>query len=205
VREIPRTKGSKNKKTLAKEKSKEIITVNKPTVVIEEPKQKLALRLFTLEKSVHDNFIKHLLQFGDPKLYESYIVNEIMIKYVNGKIKPLQIDVIRMNEYVSAYRHVGYDPSESKEFNEADEFKSANKLVARKDINSFVQYKYPIIVDPDIKLSMLSKFSQSYVMNELLKLYIIGNITVDTRNFRLQEWEQMYKATIRRLKNKKDE
>lgn len=203
---IPRTKGSKNKKTLIKEKVQGVTSSVKPDiVVIEEPKQKLALRLFTLEKSVHDNFIKHISQFGDTKLYESYIVNEIMVKYIAGKIKPLNIDISRMNEYILAYRHVGYDPSEVKEFGEIDELKSANKLVARKDINSFVQYKYPIVVDPDIKLSMASKFSTSYVINELLKLYMIGNITIDTRNFRLQEWEQMYKATIRRLKNKKDE
>lgn len=202
---IPRTKGSKNKKTLAKEKLQET-TIVKQDVIIEEPKQKLALRLFTLEKSVHDNFIKHVSQFGDPKLYESYIVNEIMVKYVNGKIKLPQVDLSRMHEYMSAYGHVGYDPSESKEFEEVDEFKVANRLLSRKGINSFVQYQYPIIVDPDIKMCIPSNgLSTSYVVNELLKLYVIENIKVDTRDFRLKEWEPMYKSAVRKLKNKKDD
>jgi len=202
---IPRTKGSKNKKTIAKEKLQEVSVSDKP-IIIEEPKQKLALRLFTLEKVVHDNFIKHISQFKDPKLYESYIVNELMVKYVNGKIKLPLIDTPRMHDFMMAYGHVGFDPSESKELYEVDEFKIANRLLSRKGVNSFIQYQYPIIVDPDIKTCMSSKgLSTSYIMNELLKLYVIEHIKVDVRDFKIKEWELMYKSALKKLKIKEDE
>lgn len=208
---IPRTKGAKNKKTIAKERvSQEYAIIERPVDIIvkEEPKQRLALRLFTLEREVHDNFIHYISQFGsDNKLYESYIINEIMNKYVNGKIKFPKIDIDLMHDFMTAYGHVGFEPGVSNEFDEMDEFKHANRLMSRRSNNSFVhQYQYPIIVDPDIKTSMLAKgYSTSYIINELLKMYIDGNIKIDVRDFRIREWEPMYKSAIRRSKQKKDD
>jgi hypothetical protein len=202
---MPRTKGAKNKKTLLKEKKLQKTVdikiksdgksvVVEPIVIIEEPKQRMALRLFTLEKKVHDDFINHISQLGDSKLYESYIVNEIMTKYVNGKIKLPKIDLDRLHEYMLAFGKVGFEPDI---IHEVDEFKAANRLIHRKQ-NSFIQYQYAIVVDPDIKLSMSSDISTSYLVNELLKLYIIGNIKIDLRDFRIKEWEPKYKYVVKK-------
>ena len=204
MREISRTKGSKNKKTLLKESVIEKIDGNLLYVTTnsingyDELKQRIALRLFTLEKKVHDDFIKYISHFGNIKLYESYIINEIMIKYVNGKIGLLKIDMYKMHDYMLAYGHVGFEQNGK----ESDEFKSANKLIHKK-INSFVQYQYPIIVDPDLKTSMMAKgFSTSYVINELLKLYIIGDIKIDLQEIRIKEWENRYNYVIKNNKYK---
>jgi len=220
---IPRTKGAKNKKTIAKEKLQESKTITKSVksitkeklqesktiiksiepVMNEEPKQRVALRLFTLEKRVHDNFINYISQFGDPKLYESYIVNELMVKYINNKIKLPKVDVERMHDFMMAYGHVGFEPGSSVEFDEMDEFKHANRLMARKNTNSFVQYQYPIAVDTDVKTSMMSKgFSTSYAVNELLKMYVEESIKVNLRDSRIREWEPKYKYAIRKPKKK---
>lgn len=232
---ISRTKGAKNKKTIAKEKlqeskidikltaKKERLQSKKPVVkqklqekkiitkpvkpiepvINEEPKQRVALRLFTLEKRVHDNFINYISQFGDPKLYESYIVNELMVKYINNKIKLPKVDVERMHDFMMVYGHVGFEPGSSVEFDEMDEFKHANRLMARKNTNSFVQYQYLIAVDTDIKTSMMSKgFSTSYVVNELLKMYVEESIKVNLRDSRISEWEPKYKYAMRKSKKK---
>lgn len=202
-----RTKGAKNKKTLLKEqKIQKIVgeqtkTNGKPVVVEsivipEEPKQRLAVRLFTLEKKVHDDFIKYISQFGDPKLFESYIVNELMIKYINGKIKLPEIDSNKLREYMLAYGHVGFEPGTK--VDDIDEFKAANRLIHRAS-TSFIQYQYPIIVDIDIKSSMNNP---SYTMNECLKLYIDNSIKIDIRDFRIKEWELKYKHALK--KNSKD-
>ena len=198
---IPRTKGAKNKKTILKEKKlqknvtdKVISSTPIEPVIFEEPKHRIALRLFTLEKKVHDDFINHIAQLGDSKLYESYIVNEIMTKYVNGKIKLPKIDRNRVNDYMLAFGRVGFEPGVIHEF---DEFKAANRLIHKKQ-NSFIQYQYAIVVDPDIKLSMSGDVSTSYLVNELLKLYIIGDIKIDLRDFRIKEWEPKYKYVIKK-------
>jgi hypothetical protein len=203
VGRIPRTKGSKNKKTLLKEQkiqkivSEKIKTTGKPVVaesivIPEEPKQRMALRLFTLEKKVHDDFIKHISQLGDPTLYESYIVNEIMTKYLNGKIKLPKADPDRLREYMWAYGHVGLEPGTK--VDEMDEFKAANRLIHR-TTTSFIQYQYPIIVDPDIKTSINNP---SYTINECLKLYMNGNIKVDIRDFRVREWEPRFRYILKK-------
>lgn len=200
---IPRTKGSKNKKTLLKEqasKNKDKSdgkrkVIEGPSIIIpafEEPKQRVAVRLFTLEKTVHDEFIKHISQFGDPKLYESYIVNEIMNKYVDKKIKLPKPDLERLHDYMMAYGHVGFEPGTK--VDEIDEFKAANRLIHRRT-NSFIQYQYPIIVDIDIKTSV---DNPSYTINECLKLYIIGNIKIDVRDFKIREWEPKYKYVLKK-------
>lgn len=205
MRKIPRTKGAKNKKTILKEKKlqktiNEKIKLNgkpvlpEPIVIPEEPKQRMVLRLFILEKKVHDDFMNHIVQLGDPKLYESYIVNEIMTKYVNGKIKLPKVDFERLHDYMLAFGRVGFEPGVVHEF---DEFKTANRLIHKKQ-NSFIQYQYAIVVDPDIKLSMSKTISTSYLMNELLKLYIIGEIKIDLRDFRIKEWELKYKYVIKK-------
>lgn len=202
---IPRTKGSKNKKTLLKEKLQETKS-DGPIHVIERPEERIALRLFILERKVHDDFIRYISQFGDSKLYESYIVNEIMIKYIRGKIKLPQVDIERMHDFMMGYGNVGFEPDVK---TVSDEFKIANRLLAKKSTNSFVQYQYKIFVDPDVKLSMLSKFSPSYVVNELLKLYITGNIKIDMRDFRIKEWKVKYdhisKKYEKNKSNRKDD
>jgi hypothetical protein len=200
-----RTKGAKNKKTILKEKKlqkniTEKIISGKPIepVVVEEPKQRIAIRLFTLEKKVHDDFIKYVSQFGDPKLYESYIVNELMVKYTTGKIKPLKIDKQRLSDYMMAYGHVGFEAGTVVE--ELTELKAANRLL-HKPQNSFIQFQYPIIVDHDVKSTLTE--SPSYVVNELLKMYIKEEIKVDTRDFRIKEWEPKYKYIMKKeLKSK---
>jgi hypothetical protein len=204
VGKIPRTKGAKNKKTLLKEKKIQKIvndtikTTGKPVVVEsivipEEPKQRIAIRLFTLEKKVHDDFIKYVSQFGDSKLYESYIVNELMVKYTTGKIKPLKIDKQRLGDYMRAYGHVGFEAGTVVE--ELTELKAANRLL-HKPQNSFIQFQYPIVVDHDVKSTF--RESPSYVVNELLKMYIKEEIKVDTRDFRIKEWEPKYKYVIKK-------
>jgi len=204
---MPRTKGAKNKKTLLKEKKlqktgNENIKLNEPVsiesiVIPEEPKDHTALRLFTLERKVHDDFMKHISQFGDPKFYESYIVNEIMINYINGKIKLPKIDVERLHDYMLAFGKVGFEPGTAYE---ADEFKTANRLIHKKQ-NSFIQYQYVIIVDPDIKLSMSKTVSVSYLVNELLKLYIIGEIKIDFHDSHIKEWETKYNYVLKKRVN----
>jgi hypothetical protein len=204
---VGRTKGAKNKKTLLKEKTlknkdkldgkrKSVETSKEESPIIipvfEEPKERLAVRLFTLEKTVHDDFIKHISQFGDPKLYESYIVNEIMKKYLDKKIKLPKPDLERLYDYMMAYGHVGFEPGTKG--NEVDEFKAANRLIHRQT-NSFVQYQYPIIVDIDIKSSINNP---SYTINECLKLYIIGDIKIDMRPFRIKEWEPRFKYILKK-------
>lgn len=197
--EMGRTKGAKNKKTLLKEKkSEQKQQFNVPeSITIEEPKQRLDIRLFTLEKIVHDNFIKHISQFGDPKLYESYIVNEIMTKYINGKIKLPKADPNKLREYMLAYGHVGFEPGVK--VDDIDEFKAANRLIHRAS-TSFIQYQYPIIVDIDIKSSVNNP---SYTINECLKLYMDNTIKIDIRDFRIKEWELKYKYVLK--KKSKDE
>jgi hypothetical protein len=205
VGKIPRTKGAKNKKTLLKEKKLQKTVDAKvksdgkqvdvePIVIPEEPKQRMALRLFTLEKKVHDDFMNYIFQLGDPKLYESYIVNEIMTKYVNGKIKLPKIDRDKLHEYMLAFGKVGFEPDV---IHEVDEFKAANRLIHRKQ-NSFIQYQYAIVVDPDIKLSMSKTISTSYLVNELLKLYSADAIKIDLRDFRIKEWEPKYKYVMKK-------
>lgn len=200
---IGRTKGAKNKKTLLKEqKIQKIInektkTSGKPVVaesifIPEEPKQRLAIRLFTLEKKVHDDFIKYISQFGDPKLYESYIVNELMTKYVNGKIKLPKVDPNRLREYMLAYGHVGFEPGTK--VDDIDEFKAANRLIHRAS-TSFIQYQYPIIVDIDIKSSVNNP---SYTINECLKLYMDNVIKIDIRDFRIRDWDLKYKPALKK-------
>jgi hypothetical protein len=200
---MSRTKGAKNKKTLLKEKvHKEIIPAK---VSPDEPKLKLALRLFTLERKVHDDFIIYITKFGDPKLYESYIINELMIKYIDRKIK-LKIDVALMHDYMSVYGKIGFEPTgKPGELTELEEFKAANRLLAR-TTNSFIrQYQYAVFVDPDVKVSMhFSKYNTSYIINELLKLYIKDEIKIDTRDFRIREWEPLYQyAMKKKLKEEK--
>lgn len=192
-----RTKGAKNKKTLLKEKKSE----QKPIpdiIAIEEPKQKIVMRLFTLEKSVHDDFINHISQFGDPKLYESYIVNEIITKYVDKKIKLPTPDRDRLIDYMSAYGHVGFEPGTK---DVIDEFKTANRLIRKSSTNSLVQYQYPIVVDAYIKTSVTNP---SYVVNECLKLYVIGDIKIDMRPFRIREWEPRYKYALKKYSENKE-
>lgn len=208
---IPRTKGSKNKKTLLKEKKLHSTPVVRsetdvPVVVIPEVRHKLAIRLFTLEKRVHDDFMKLLSEYKDPKLYESYIVNEIMVKYLSGKIKIPKPDPDRIRDYMSAYGSVGLEPGTSVEEIEEFDLKAANKLIHKKT-NSFVQFQYPIVVDPDVKTSMLGvgTNSTSYTMNECLKLYIIGDIKIDVRDFKLKDWEPEYRYVIRKKKRSEDE
>jgi hypothetical protein len=204
-----RTKGAKNKKTLLKEKkiqkivNDKIKTTGKPVVVEsivipDEPKQRIALRLFTLEKRVHDDFIKFISQFGDPKLYESYIVNELMVKYTTGKIKPLKIDKHRLSDYMRAYGHVGFESGTVVE--ELTDLKAANRLL-HKPQNSFIQFQYPIVVDHDVKSTF--RESPSYIVNELLKMYIKDEIKIDMRDFRIKEWEPKYKYVLK--KQSKDE
>jgi len=199
---VGRTKGAKNKKTILKEKklqktvSEKIKSNDKSVesiVIIEEPKQRMALRLFTLEKKVHDDFIIHISQLGDPKLYESYIVNELMVKYTSGKIKPLKIDKQRLIDYMKAYGHVGFESGTVVE--ELTELKAANRLL-NKPQNSFIQFQYPIVVDHDIKSSL--RESPSYVVNELLKMYINDEIKIDIRDFRIKEWEPKYKYAVKK-------
>jgi hypothetical protein len=198
---IPRTKGAKNKKTLLKEKLLQDAKSDK-SISLEKPEQKIALRLFTLEKKVHDDFINYISQFGDPKLYESYIVNELMVKYINNKLKLVKVDVGRMHNFMMAYGHVGFEPDIVKTLNEIDEFKNANRLLARKN-NSFVQYQYPIFVDPDVKTSMMSKgYSTSYAVNELLKMYVEGNIKINMRISRIKEWKIKYDYVVKKYKSK---
>jgi hypothetical protein len=146
-----------------------------------------------LEKKVHDDFITHISQLGDPKLYESYIVNELMIKYTTGKIKPLKIDRQRINDYMRAYGHVGFEYGTVVE--ELTELKAANRLL-HKPQNSFIQFQYPIVVDSDIKSTI--RESPSYIVNELLKMYIKEEIKIDIRDFRIKEWEPKYKYVIKK-------
>ena len=201
---VGRTKGAKNKKTILKEKKlqktvSEKIKSNDKSVeptIIEEPKQRMALRLFTLEKKVHDDFIIHISQLGDPKLYESYIVNELMVKYTSGKIKPLKIDKQRLIDYMKAYGHVGFESGTVVE--ELTELKAANRLL-NKPQNSFIQFQYPIVVDHDIKSSL--RESPSYVVNELLKMYINDEIKIDLRDFHIKEWEINYNYAIKKKSN----
>jgi hypothetical protein len=205
---IPRKKGSKNKKTLLKEKvsNKSIskVEVDIPEVVIPDVKHRLAMRSFTLEKKVHDDFMKLLSEYKDPKLYESYIVNEIMVKFLNDKIKLSHPDVGRLRDYMSAYGSVGFEPGTLSK--ELDELKSANRLIHKKS-NSFIQFQYPIVVDPDVKTSMLGRgnSSTSYIMNECLKLYVIGEIKIDIRDFKLKEWEPEYRYAIRKYEKKSED
>ena len=194
---MSRTKGAKNKKTLLKEKlhNKIIVPVE---ILPDEPKLKLALRLFTLEKKVHDDFIAHIKKFGDCKLYESYIINELMIKYIDRKIK-LKVDVALMYDYMSVYGKIGFEPTG--ELSELEEFKAANRLLSRKT-NSFIhQYQYAVFVDPDVKVSIqmyFPKYNTSYIINELLKLYIKDEIKIDTRDFKLKEWKPLYQYAMRK-------
>lgn len=168
---IPRTKGAKNKKTLLKEKvfqktsSVKSDKIVLPELLIPKVRHRLAFRLFTLEKKVHDDFMKSLSEFSDPKLYESYIVNEIMVKYLNGKISVPSPDKERLYDYMSAYGHVGFEPGSTPP-DAMDEFKAANRLISRQS-NSFVQFQYPIVVDPEVKTSMLGRgdISTSYLIN----------------------------------------
>ncbi len=204
---IPRKKGSKNKKTLLKEKASKKpvskVEVDISEVVIPDVKHRLAMRLFTLEKRVHDDVMKLLSEYKDPKLYESYIVNEIMVKFLNDKIKLPHPDVERVRDYMSAYGSVGFEPGTSSK--ELDELKSANRLIHKKS-NSFIQFQYPIVVDPDIKTSMLGRGSStSYIMNECLKLYIIGEIKIDIRDFKFKEWEPEYRYAIRKYEKKSED
>lgn len=203
---IPRTKGSKNKKTLLKGKVSTLSNLSEklPELPILEVRHKLTFRLFTLEKKVHDDFMKSLSEFNDPKLYESYIVNEIMVKYLDGKIKVPSPDKERLYDYMSAYGSVGFEPGSTPP-DAMDEFKAANKLINKKS-NSFIQYQYPIVVDPEIKTSMLGKgdSSTSYLINECLKLYIIGQIKIDVRDFKLKDWEPDYRYVIRKKKKSED-
>lgn len=200
---IPRTKGSKNKKTLLKERSLENVggriknAQNFPvTPVFEEEKEHVDVRLFTLEKSVHDAFIKHISQFGDPQLYESYIVNEIVTKIVNGKLKLPVIDKSRLYDYMLGYGKVGFEPGTIID-DEISEFKAANRLIHKGITNSFIQYQYPIIVDIDIKSSI--KVSPSYIVNECLKLYNIGDIKIDLRDFKVRGWEIKYNRVVKKI------
>ena len=142
---------------------------------------------------MHDDFITHISQLGDPKLYESYIVNELMVKYTSGKIKPLKIDRQRMSDYMRAYGHVGFESDKVVE--ELTELKAANRLL-NKPQNSFIQFQYPIIVDSDIKSAL--RESPSYVVNELLKMYINDEIKIDIRDFRIKEWEPKYKYAVKK-------
>ena len=196
---MPRTKGSKNKKTLLKEQKLHKVDGNLNKLIIvepvihEEPKQRVAVRLFTLEKKVHDDFINHISYLRDLKLYESYIVNELMVKYTSGKIKPLKIDKQRLIDYMKAYGHVGFESSTVVE--ELTELKAANRLL-NKPQNSFIQFQYPIVVDHDIKSSL--RESPSYVVNELLKMYINDEIKIDIRDFRIKEWEPKYKYAAKK-------
>lgn len=200
---IPRTKGSKNKKTLLKEKNVTEIRgrveqTNDPVIIPEfhdyTPKQRVSVRLFTLEKTIHDSFMKDLSHYENPKLYESYIVNEMMTGIVNKKIKLPTPDAERLRDYMSGYGKVGFEDDK------VDEFKAANRLV-HKTVNSFIQYQYPIIVDIDIKASLQG--SPSYIINECLKLYNIGEIKIDISDFKIKEWELMYKYALK--KSLKDE
>lgn len=194
-----RTKGAKNKKTLLIEKKLQKVEINTDSkqevvpFILEEPKERVALRLFTLEKKVHDDFIKFISQFGDPKLYESYIVNELMVKYLNGKIKLPKIDKSVVNDYMLAYGHVGFESGTVVE--ELSELKAANRLL-HKPQNSFIQFQYPIIVDPNVKNSLME--SPSFIINECLKLYIKELIKVDTRDYKIREWEPKYKSVLRK-------
>lgn len=206
---IPRTKGSKNKKTLLKEKvshktSGVVVEKDLPEIPNPELKHRLAFRLFTLEKKVHDDFIKHITQFGDPKLYESYIVNEIMVRYIDGKIKVSKPDKERLYDYMSVYGTVGFEPGTVTEEMDDFDLKSANKLIHKKS-NSFIQFQYPIVVDPEVKLSMLGKVdSISYLINECLKLYVLGELKIDTRDFKIKEWEPEYRYTIKKKRKSED-
>ena len=163
-----RKPGSKNKKTILKEKKTNVIKddyksesmIKKSEVITDEDdieeivsrepifevKDRFALREFNLEKDVHDQSINKISLLGDTDIYESFIMNEIMKQYVNGEIKLPNIDNNKMYDYMRGYNSIIREPDFNKESTEKLELRAANRLLS-KAMNGFIQYKYIVCVD----------------------------------------------------------
>lgn len=206
-----RKPGSKNKKTLLKNKieipSKEDVTINitpKEDVIIDTPLQSdqsgksvLALRSFNLEKCTYDTFIETLKEFGgNIGIYKSYIINEIMKQYVSGIIILPNPDREDMIDYMMCYWDVLPEPINEPKDEVDIEFRNANLLVQKLD-TKYILVKSYVYVDRDTKSDMMTfPNNTSYAMNKLLKLYNKKEIVINYDDF--EKFKRRYKYIIKK-------
>jgi hypothetical protein len=192
--------------------SKPVIISNEPVapIVIEDPDRiKLELRIFNLEKHVHESFMNKISKDctdKDVKICESYIINELMKLYLSRNIKldPQPSDVVY--NYMQNFSLLSEEPSSDfKESAEMSEFKLANRRMSKFN-NDLVQHKYKVYVDPDAKLFMMSfPLNPSFAMNELLKIYNRNEVELHTDIMFLERFKRRYKYVSSKKVDTKDE